>query len=191
MSDLRKFLNFLFSGQKGYIYVPIKHKTGAWEQKFYRWPDEKFDLEAWIESSKTESDVYIAPALFSEKSSAKDKVIGAQVVWVEFDGQKDIDTSSCPNPSMVIRTSLPTHKHVYWKIPWANAATIESLTRRLTYSLDADTSGWDCNQVLRPPGTINHKRSQPTKLEELNAYVYRPDEFDLLQEPPPLSQLRN
>jgi hypothetical protein len=41
---------------------------------------------------------------------------------------------------------------------------LEAVNRALTYELGADASGWDANQVLRPPGTLNHKKQAQTQL---------------------------
>ena len=41
---------------------------------------------------------------------------------------------------------------------WLTDATVsEDLNRRMTYHVGADRGGWDLTQVLRMPGTVNHK----------------------------------
>jgi hypothetical protein len=41
------------------------------------------------------------------------------------------------------------------------------VNRKLTYALGADKGGWDITQVLRVPGTINHKYAEKPKVKLL------------------------
>src|SRR5690606_27899998 len=43
------------------------------------------------------------------------------------------------------------------------ANQLEEINRRLTYTLQADKSGWDLTQVLRIPGTMNYKYQPPER----------------------------
>lgn len=187
MDDLRQFLNFLYRGLSGYAYTPIKKQDGTWEQKFFAVPEEAQNLVDWIVTSAQEADVYISPALFNQKSARKECFLSTQVVWVEFDGQDGIDLSAAniPGPHCIVQSSLPGHYHVYWKVgEQLNATLVESINRRLTYALEADSSGWDINQVLRPPGSFNYKRSVPVSLLGIKDEPNRPvDAFDTLPEP--------
>ncbi len=190
--ELRKFLKFLYEADTGYVYSPLKRKTGEWEQRFFQWPSEVQALEAWIDTSSLEGNVYVAPGLFSEKKATKDSFKHSNVAWVEFDGATKIDFKDIPNPDVIVQTSSETHTHCYWKIRPANGETVENVNRRLTYYFRADNSGWDCTQVLRPPGTLNHKYSKPleTKLIKFKPSLIKRDfaTFDLAPEieKPPL-----
>ena len=67
-----------------------------------------------------------------------------------------------PAPTMLIQSGLPNHLHVYWKVERTeDYQPIEAINRQLAYLLKADSSGYDCNQVLRPPDTWNFKRDLP------------------------------
>jgi hypothetical protein len=56
------------------------------------------------------------------------------------------------------------------------------LSRRIAYAEGADKGGWDVTQVLRLPGTYNHKHQPPQKIEVLWAQLqlYDPREVALV-----------
>lgn len=184
MSDVEDFVDFLFGGLTGYVYTPLKKPSGEWERNFFHYPSERDGLVAWIQTAHHDGDVYIAPALFKEKSSKKQAFKTCQVVWIEFDGQESVQFDSIPEPSATVQSSLPSHAHCYWKVDPTNPNVIEDINRRLTFYFKADSSGWDINQVLRPPETFNHKRELPTKLVDLNESKFTFEQFDILPAPP-------
>lgn len=190
--DLNKFLRFLYESDTGYVYSPLKRKSGEWEQRFFLWPGEQQALQDWISTSSLEGNVYLAPGLFNEKKATKDSFKHSNVVWVEFDGSSKIEFNGVPEPDVVVQTSSATHIHCYWKTKPANGDTIENINRRLTYFFRADNSGWDCTQVLRPPGTLNHKYAKPIETELVKfkpVYLKRDfSQFDIAPEieKPPL-----
>lgn len=186
MDDLEKYLLVLFEGQEGYIYTPVRTLAGEWRPHFYHWPEEKIELSDWIKTEGQVHDVYICPSLFSEKSARKPSAKGSQVCWVEFDGQEHIDLSGLPRPNAIVQTSSDTHVHVYWRIPFGTPTMVESINRRLTYGLEADSSGWDINQVLRPPLTRNFKHGLDVNLRVAHRNFTESKEFDRFPEPPQL-----
>ena len=156
MGDLEKFTEFLYGDLTGYVYAPLKKKDNSWTPNFFQWPGQKDELHSFIQTHTREGDVYISPAIFSEKSSKKSAVKATRVAWVEFDG-KTKDFGELPEPSMIVQSSTEDHLHCYWRIPETTVEVVEDINRRLTYHLQADSSGWDANQVLRPPTTLNWK----------------------------------
>ena len=163
MDDLSKFLSFLYDKQEGFVYVATLtgRTTSApeWNQEFFTWPSSQKEIEDYI-SLNIDKDVYLAPALFKDKKSLKSRVKGSNVVWVEFDGQEQIDFESLdiPQPDCIVQTSSPTHMHCYWKVPYIESTDVlEDINYRLTFHLEADSSGWDAPQVLRPPTSKNWK----------------------------------
>lgn len=173
MSDLERFLSFLYENDSGYVYSPIKLKNGNWEQSFFLWPSQKQELIDWITVSKNDGNVYVAPALFSQKTAKKEYIAHTNVAWLEFDGQKTIEFKDIPEPDAIVQTSSETHIHCYWKIPQTTSVVVEEINRRLTYHLNADYSGWDSTQVLRPPETTNWKYNIPVVLRKLVAPIFK------------------
>jgi len=190
MSDeLDRFLGFLFEADTGYVYSPLKKNTGEWEQRFFLWPSDKQSLTDWITTASVEGNIYISPALWKDKSATKDSFKHSNVAWVEFDGSSKIDFKEIASPDVIIQTSSETHTHCYWKIKPANGETVENINRRLTYYFRADNSGWDCTQVLRPPGTLNHKYSKPlvTQVVKFDRVFLKRD-FSIFDEAPEIEK---
>ena len=159
MEELEKFTNLIFGSQKGYVYSPVKNDI--WKQRFFVWPDERTELHDWILTESFSGDVYLSPVLYKERRAVKSSVKSSQVVWVEFDGERELVFPEELKPTALIQTSSSTHVHAYWRIDSSDVSTIEDINRRLTFFFGADSSGWDATQLLRPPGTFNHKYQKP------------------------------
>jgi len=158
MDDLEKFVDFLFEDQQGFVYSPIK-KPDDWVSEFFAWPTERTALLDHIKLNGSENDVYICPSVFSKKEAKKESFKSSRTVWVEFDGKDQIDFKDVPTPTTIVQTSSSTHLHCYWRTAEiTNSQALDEINRRLTYYLQADSSGWDCTQLLRPPTSKNVKR---------------------------------
>lgn len=160
-SELEQFINFLFDGLEGYMYVVAKqpNDSESWDQAFFEYPAQVPNVLKAINAYSGTQEVYLAPALFKSKNALKENVKVTQVLWCDFDG--NTPTEFDLPPSLVVRSSEPGREHTYWRLdqPLSDIPTIEDYNRRLCFKYGADNSGWDANQVLRPPYTINHKRS--------------------------------
>lgn len=169
-NDINTFLDFLYTdADEGYIYTPTKDaESGEFRQDFFKWPEERSKLVEWIIDTTDRSEVYIAPALFSQPSAQKEAFKSTNVLWTEFDGNYPASFGDVPSPSLVVQSSDATHAHVYWRLtePMRNFQDVEAYNRTITYNLGADASAWDCNQVLRPPATRNHKRDTVTTVSK-------------------------
>lgn len=160
-NELREFIEFLFEGLEGYMYIVAKVPDDPenWDQVFLEYPSQVDVAIQNINKVSKTHEVYMAPSLFKIKSGKKEHVKYTQVLWCDFDGNTP-ESFDIP-PSMIVRSSEPGHEHIYWKldVPLNDVQTIEDYNRRLCYRFGADLSGWDAAQVLRPPYTVNHKRA--------------------------------
>ena len=172
MDDLEKYVDFLFEDQQGFVYSPIK-KPDDWVSEFFAWPTERTKLLDHIKLNGSEHDVYICPSVFSKKEAKKDSFKSSRTVWVEFDGKEEISFKDIPDPDAIVQTSSSTHVHCYWRTGTiTNGESVDDINRRLTYYLQADTSGWDCTQLLRPPTSKNVKRGGlPVLLAHFNEQI--------------------
>jgi archaellum biogenesis ATPase FlaH len=182
MTDLGRHLDFLFKEDSGYVYAPIKRPNQEWKQKWFQWPTEKPELTDWIITEGLESDVYLGPVIYKEKKVAKDSIDHSNVVWIEFDGKEDIKWEKLPEPDAIIQTSTSTHLHCFWQMEPLSSDSLEDINRRITYYLEADSSGWDSTQVLRPPNTINYKHNVPVRSVKHTENLHQPKEFDAAPE---------
>lgn len=169
-NDINTFLDFLYNpNDSGYVYAPTKDaESGEFKQDFFKWPEDRSKLVEWINTTTEHAEVYIAPALFSQPSAQKESFKSTNVLWTEFDGNYPESFGDVPSPSLVVQSSDIRHAHCYWRLSeqLRDYKEVEAYNRTLTYSLGADASAWDCNQVLRPPATTNHKRQTVTSISK-------------------------
>jgi KaiC/GvpD/RAD55 family RecA-like ATPase len=174
--DINSFLDFLYlPTDEGYVYAPTKDaETGEFKQDFFKWPEDRPKLVEWVLRTTAKAEVYIAPALFSVPSAQKEAFKSTNVLWTEFDGNYPDSFGEVLAPSLRVQSSDASHQHCYWRLdtPITDYREVEAFNRTITYGLNADASAWDCNQVLRPPGTVNHKRDTLTQLAFTSETVY-------------------
>ena len=178
MTDLSRHLDFLFKDNPGYVYAPIKRSNQEWRQRWFNWPTERPELLDWIITESLDSDVYLSPVIFKEKKVAKEAIDHSNVVWIEFDGKESIKWEKLPEPDAIIQTSTSTHLHCFWQMAPLSVDSLEDINRRITYYLEADSSGWDSTQVLRPPNTINYKHNVPVRSIKHQEGLHLPSDFD-------------
>ena len=189
MDAIDKYLHILFDGSEGYVYAPVKMNDGKFHVEFFQWPVEKDNLRAKIEAYKDKGDLYVGPALYKEPTRPiKSNVLSSNTVWVEFDGNYSQGLwGNVPRPTMEILSSKVGRVHCYWRLHNSlSGKEIEEITRGLTYSLNADSSGWDSTQILRPPNTFNGKYGIRTNLLVARKESHDPREFDSVEKPPTL-----
>lgn len=195
-NDLDDYLKVLFEGETGYVYCATGDPTldledkDYWKKVYFEWPSDKELIKAFVARESIAKNVYIAPALFSAPKSRKEFVKGSFVAWVDFDGHLPDNLDGIPAPSLVVESSDPQNKkqHWYWRLEnfQTDIKSIERLNRGLAYKLDADVSGWDANQVLRPPMSRNHKygNPQPVSLLSVTPYAVNSTAFGSIPEAP-------
>lgn len=192
-NPLTDYLGFIYGGNTGIAYTAVKRPDGTFTQNFFAWPDNAALLQDHILANAGYGEVYIAPALFKAESALKENVAGSQVVWCEFDGNAPSVEGlpdGIPSPSLRIQSSESGHEHWYWKLTefTSDLDSIERINRALSYHLGADASGWDVNQILRPPTTFNHKRNKPVGILYTSEDVYGPETFVSWEAPARLNE---
>ena len=183
-----EFLEFIFGEATGYVYAPTKNpETNEWATHWFHWPEDKSKLVSHFRSSTTESEVYYGPSIYAERKAVKEYVLGSNVVWTEFDGNVPTDWKEIPTPSMRIQSSENGFEHVYWKLNKFeyDRDRIERINRSITFSLGADGSSWDCTQILRPVGTLNHKHGGKSVIPLAKSQTeYNVEAFGSIPDPP-------
>lgn len=186
-TEIESFLDTLYEGQKGYTYVPTKGESGFWQQYFFRWPEQKTQVITHLLSQSKERDCYVSPSLFKAPSDKKQAWKGSNYVWVEFDGNAPSELPrGIPSPTVRVQSSNSKHEHWYWKLTEfeTDFRALEGLAKSLTYTLDADKSGWDCSQVLRPPGTLHQESRKRVRLLAQSSKSHSYGDFKELVVPP-------
>lgn len=155
-----------------------KTEPGYWKDQMFAWPKDRDDIRRLLASARTSNkDVYWAPAVFDQRMRAATGVTTLSTLWADLD---DADPKTFPDhlkPTAVWESSPGRHQAI-WKLTKPIAAKLQQeLNQRLTYALGADKGGWDLTQVLRIPGTHNHKYpNEPlVRLRYLNGHTLNPD----------------
>jgi hypothetical protein len=110
----------------------------------------------WVRHAAAEDrEVYMCGHLVTERRRRKETAATLASLYVDLD-HADL-TAPVPPPSIVVESS-PGRLQCYWRLDEPIAPEIgETLNRRLAHALWADRTGWDLTQLLRIPGTRNHK----------------------------------
>jgi hypothetical protein len=169
-TELREFYEYIWGTEAlrekpTYVYLPVEHE-GKWVKYMFEWPRQKESvLKHTFRWSATGANVFYSPALFSAANPEKENVFGSWVLWVDFDGNapEKWDSPDVPAPTLIVQSSIPGHEHCYWRLGefLSDRSLLEERNRALAYVMHADTSGWDADQILRPPWTVNQKRKKP------------------------------
>ena len=186
---LGNFYDYLWGDNEGWVYLPTKNiKTDEWDKVMFEWPKHKSHIiKHTLAKSAEGKDVYVAPVLFTEARPIKDNVKGSNFIWVDFDGNAPSQWTSetvaapedVPEPSLRVLSSTEGHEHTYWKLDefTTDIGFIENINRAFAYKLEADTSGWDAGQVLRPPHTTNYKHNLPVVVIAAREKTFSRSEF--------------
>jgi hypothetical protein len=166
-----RFVDALWSDDLGWACLATLAE-GRWREHFYRWPAERDDLLSHALRAAERADVYVAPALRSQRRRTKDTAIPGPWAWADVDVVGDAARVRLVllGP-MVVASGSPRSFHVYVRLAEApeDIEELEVWNRRLARFLEADAKH-DASAVLRLPGTLNRKAPtlpRPVHLERL------------------------
>lgn len=189
-AELLEFFDQVWKDTKGYVYLPVKGVNGF--RKFMiPWPAKR---EAVVNhvlkwAADETAEVFYSPALYKSPKPTQENVLGSWVAWVDFDGNAPTTWPAeiAPMPTIEIQSSTSQKRHVYWELKeFVGPKQVQNINRALAYALGADLSGWDANQFLRPPFTVNRKYAKPITAKILKNRLdrtYTPDAFDSVPVP--------
>lgn len=162
--NLADFWQKLYGQQRGYLALFSGERVGKRltniQSTYFPYPVGLDSAVTFIKSSP-ERELYQTAHLVSTHLRRKETALPLASLYVDLDGAPL--TTKVPPPSLVIESS-PGRLQCYWRLErLTQPATGEDLNHRLTVAMGADQGGWDLTQLLRIPGTINHKyETQPT-----------------------------
>jgi PAS domain-containing protein len=133
------------------------------EQRSYRWPEQRDELlHAALEAAPA-SDVYVSVLLHQSGTRGREKATAAPggVAWVDVDGDWTLARQAALDTLGVecwqVESGARGGRHLYVPLgQLVGPERLEQVNRRLARALDGD-SGWERTKVLRLPGTLNHK----------------------------------
>jgi len=171
IAQLQLYLDALAGAAPASAYFELRHRVG--EQLLaaeFHAVDDRDGLIASVRRRSPRTDVYIGCAPRSRRSGTRSDVEQVWVLWAECDGAAAAQAAQTyePKPPIVIASGSGPNLHAYWPLRrplTARAAEVANL--RLAHALGADRACYDAARILRPPGTLNHKRRPPTRVEAL------------------------
>jgi len=168
--------------------APVAGKLLDPRSAYFEYPARADEAEAWcLAHSAAGREVYFCAHLLTARRRVKKRAAPVLALWADADGSGP--PAGAPEPTAVVESS-PGRRHLFWCLSRPlSPRRAEALNRRLSYAVGADRSGWDLGQLLRPPGTRNHKyRSAPrVRILELTGDRYHPRELEMAlptEEPP-------
>lgn len=194
-AELSEFFQSIWGDHSGFAYVPVKEVTSEkWETHFFQWPLQKKDIIKHVLEYTPVAEVYFGPALYIQATQpVPENIKGTSVLWTEFDGNAPkggVLGDKIPHPTMRVMSSNEGHEHLYWHLDYfeTDREQIENTNRSIAYTLQADSSAWDSTQILRPPGTKNHKRDRIVRTISTSASKYSTEFFTSLPIPKQLTK---
>jgi hypothetical protein len=168
MSDLRDYLDITLGVAEGWLVGGIgsgpylneagKYKHKEWTPYFAEWPADADRAERELLRAAHVSDVYVCPYVMRYAKRAKGDAVTRQLVHADVDnGALDVDKVRALN-GFAVASGTPGNGHVY--VALTESVPLhqhEALCRGLGKFLGAVDAKIADNDVLRPPGTFNHK----------------------------------
>jgi hypothetical protein len=158
VAGLRSFFDVAFGPTEGYLCIASRKTAGRFTERFFQYPEEVDEAFAFLKSKLLTENVYFCPQLLISKKRTKDSVDLVSSIWADLD--------DCPpaklkvKPTLVLETS-PQRYQALWQLKEPiGGEDAEAIARKIAYfhaDEGSDRSGWDLTQLLRIPGTFNHK----------------------------------
>lgn len=196
---LSDFLEYVYSAdQEGFFEVSLFQKNKPAGRRWFRCPDDIGQVtENFIRKNSLAGDVYFTPALFRSQKRTLEFCLGSQVAWVDLDtpagASEDVTRQAvAPPPGLVVASGSPGRSHRYWRSESFLEAgrDLGPTNRKLAQIYGADKSGVDPTQLLRLPGSLNHKHTPPLPVEvlenlggifDLSGFKLNPTDIELLK----------
>lgn len=166
-------VNFLFDQWKRVCEPGDYVFLSSFDRNKKRWFDAPFPFDNttkrrvrdWLrQNPPKEKDIYWCPAPFSDAKRDEQYTKPVNMFW------SDIDDGSIDKvkPSVLWESSPGRHHGLWYIDSTLEADEAGDISRTLTHYIGADPGGWDCTQVLRIPGTYNHKYDDKPEVKLLS-----------------------
>ncbi len=158
--DIARQLRHIVKNSPGsHFFLASKDMRG----KFRNHPFKRNDISGALRFIKKypNRDLYMSAHNFSEPLRQKEVSLDPHHLYADLDecDPRTIDIK----PTLAFESS-PGRYVGYW---FCDGPVPEELNRRFAYHIGADPSGWDRTQVLRIPGTKNHKYDEKPEVKVL------------------------
>lgn len=157
---IKQFVDFIYGLHQNLepnVYICLSTRRGKhWKDHFFKTPLNRDILTDFFQSYDTNRyDLYFCPHAFRTNHRIESEAIPTKYLWSDLDYANPERVNPRPN---IAWESSPNRYACLWildKIPTLNET--KELNKKLAYANGGDRSGWDITQVLRIPGSCNHK----------------------------------
>jgi len=179
------FFRRIFQDTEGFLCISVKRNNGRFDERFFKYPDSIAGALEYIAESESYADVYYCTQLLVKPRRSKENIEFATIAWADLDYCKP--ERLLVEPSITIESS-PGRYQALWCFEHPETGfDAEQVSKRIAYfhrNDGADISGWDLTQLLRVPGSTNHKpeyrieTARPTvKVVKRSKALYRLGDF--------------
>ncbi len=157
------------------VFLSTKSTDGKWKD----WPFSfnhgvRRKIKEWYSKHPaSKNDIYFCPTPFNKRRRLESCVKDINILW------SDIDEGKAKIKPTHLWESSPGRLQALWYLSGKplDPSVAKEINKNLSYYNDADKGGWDITQVLRVPGTLNHKydtRPQVRIIESDATRTYSP-----------------
>lgn len=115
--------------------------------------------------------VFFSPAMRATKGNEKTDVLGSKAVWVDVD--ESVQPQCTLPPSAIVSSGHGWHFYWFLREPVLDTEVLEDLNKTMIADIPpADHACWNCNRVMRVPGTMNLKPDKEPARADLK--LFRP-----------------
>lgn len=155
--DALEFLHSVWEPQgEGYAFLSFKGSLGSWQDLAYKYPADEIEIP-----DARVGDVYFCPNLFLKSRRRLEWMLPSCWLYADLDEVTPDQVEALLGPEYrpsPCWESSPGRYQGLWHIDRHVDQPIHAvLNQKLSYKIGADKGGWDSTQVLRVPGTLNHK----------------------------------
>jgi hypothetical protein len=167
LNDTEKYLTMIAGDRPGNALINVRWRkrtpTGenAGMASSFHHTDQQSETARRLVILGQHTDVYVGVALRQYHSGSRRAVAASHLVWCEIDRpDAELLLKSAPVPAtVVVASGGPGRLHAYWQLLHpCGVGQIEAANRALAANLAGDAASTDISRILRPPGTVNHKR---------------------------------
>src|SRR6266576_1431987 len=139
---------------EGFAFLSLRTGPRRWRDFCFKYPQDEMVLP-----DDSIGDVYFCPNLFKRPRRRKGMMLPSCWLYADLDtvDPRGIELPVFEKPAAAWETSPGRYQAIWLVEKGLEEEQHSYFNQRLTYKLDADKGGWDVTQVLRVPGTVNHK----------------------------------
>lgn len=151
------FITKIHSHLRPGLFICISTKrNNRWKDHFFKTPLDREVLESFFQNYDTNRyDLYFCPHAFKTARRLEVEAVPTKYLWSDLDNANANNVKPRPN---IAWESSPNRYACLWILKdTPDLEKTKDLNKKLAYANGADRSGWDITQVLRIPGSRNHK----------------------------------